>query len=132
MLVLRLRHHLLHLQGKIAAPLVDIQIVALGFDDSLDVVGIHLVGGIVGTLFIGIFGTGVGLAFGNGPSQLVAQLIGVFSIGVYSFVAAWVIAFGIQKTIGFRVESIDEEAGIDPIMHGQLGYADEDPRWSRG
>lgn len=103
----------------------------LGFDDSLDVVGIHLVGGIVGTLFIGIFGTNVGLAFGNGFAQLGSQAVGVLAIGLYSFGAAWLIATVIQKTIGFRVESLDEEAGIDPIMHGQLGYHEEDARWGK-
>ena len=104
---------------------------ALGFDDSLDVVGIHLVGGIVGTLFIGLFGRGVGLFFGNSADQLVAQAIGVLTIGLYSFVMAWLIAFGIEKTIGFRVQSVEEEAGIDPIQHGQLAYHADDPRWGR-
>lgn len=102
---------------------------ALGFDDSLDVVGIHLVGGIVGTIFIGVFGRGVGLAFGHGFDQLLAQLIGVLAVGLYSFAAAWMIAYVLEKTIGFRVQSTDEMAGIDPILHGQLGYHDKDPRW---
>lgn len=102
---------------------------SLGFDDSLDVVGIHLVGGIVGTLFIGLAGRGVGLFFGNGFDQLLAQLIGVISVGLYSFLMAYAIAWVLQKTVGFRVESTDEEAGIDPAMHGQLGYHAEDPRW---
>jgi Amt family ammonium transporter len=102
---------------------------ALGFDDSLDVVGIHLVGGIVGTLFIGLFGRGVGFFFGHSAEQLIAQFIGVLSIGLYSFVTAYLIAMAIEKTIGFRVQSIDEEAGIDPIQHGQLAYHSEDPRW---
>jgi Amt family ammonium transporter len=102
---------------------------ALGFDDSLDVVGIHLVGGIVGTLSIGFFGRGVGLFFGHSADQLIAQAIGVLAVGIYSFVVAYLIALGIEKTIGFRVQSVDEEAGIDPIQHGQLGYHAEDPRW---
>lgn len=102
---------------------------ALGFDDSLDVVGIHLVGGVVGTLFIGVFGRGVGLAFGHSIDQLIAQLIGVLAVGLYSFAMAWLIAMGIEKTIGFRVQSLEEEAGIDPIQHGQLAYHAEDPRW---
>ncbi len=104
---------------------------ALGFDDSLDVVGIHLVGGLVGTLFIGLFGRGVGLFFGHGADQLIAQAIGVLTVGLYSFVMAWLIAYGIEKTIGFRVQSVDEEAGIDPIQHGQLAYHVDDPRWKR-
>ena len=63
------------------------------------------------------------------PRQLIAQFIGVLSIGLYSFVMAYLIAMAIEKTIGFRVQSIDEEAGIDPIQHGQLAYHSEDPRW---
>jgi Amt family ammonium transporter len=114
--------------GVVCAWAIELKFV-LGFDDSLDVVGIHLVGGVVGTLFIGLFGRGVGLFFGYGPGQLVAQLIGVLAVGLYSFASAWLIAYAIEKTIGFRVRSTDEEAGIDPIMHGQLGYHAEDPRW---
>ncbi|MEY4944693.1 MAG: hypothetical protein RL384_637 [Actinomycetota bacterium] len=118
------------LVGVICAWAIELKF-ALGFDDSLDVVGIHLVGGIVGTLFIGLFGRGVGLFFGNSADQLVAQAIGVLTIGLYSFVMAWLIAFGIEKTIGFRVQSVEEEAGIDPIQHGQLAYHADDPRWGR-
>jgi Amt family ammonium transporter len=118
------------LVGVICAWAIELKF-ALGFDDSLDVVGIHLVGGIVGTLFIGLFGRGVGLFFGNSADQLVAQAIGVVTIGLYSFVMAWLIAFGIEKTIGFRVQSVEEEAGIDPIQHGQLAYHADDPRWGR-
>ena len=86
--------------GFVCAWAIDLKF-KFGFDDSLDVVGIHLVGGIVGTLFIGIFGTNVGLAFGNGFSQLGSQAVGVLAIGLYSFGAAWLIATVIQKTIGF-------------------------------
>ncbi len=118
------------LVGVICAWAIELKF-ALGFDDSLDVVGIHLVGGIVGTLFIGLFGRGVGLFLGNSADQLVAQAIGVLTIGLYSFVMAWLIAFGIEKTIGFRVQSVEEEAGIDPIQHGQLAYHADDPRWGR-
>jgi Amt family ammonium transporter len=80
-------------------------------------------------LFIGLFGRGVGLFFGNSADQLIAQAIGVLAVGIYSFVTAYLIALAIEKTIGFRVQSVEEEAGIDPIQHGQLGYHAEDPRW---
>ncbi len=96
---------------------------ALGFDDSLDVVGIHLVGGIVGTLWIGIFGRGVGAAFGFGFDQLAAQAIGAFSVLAYSFVMAFVIGWIVEKTIGFRVKAEDEIAGIDTVVHGEEAYA---------
>ena len=71
----------------------------------------------------------MGLFFGHSADQLVAQGIGVLAVGLYSFVMAYLIALAIEKTIGFRVQSVDEEAGIDQIQHGQLGYHAEDPRW---
>lgn len=102
----------------------------LGFDDSLDVVGIHLVGGIIGTLFIGLAGRGVGLFFGYGFEQLGRQVIGVLVVGVYAFVMAYVIGWVLQKTVGFRVTSTDEIAGIDTVVHGEYAYDPKDPRWS--
>lgn len=115
--------------GVVCAIAIDMKYV-LGFDDSLDVVGVHLVAGLVGTLYIGIFGTNVGLAFGHGFDQLGKQALGCLAIGVFAFVASWLIAQAIQKTIGFRVTSTDEIAGVDLVMHGEEGYAGTDPRWS--
>ena len=100
-----------------------------GFDDSLDVVGVHLVAGLIGTMYIGLFGMQSGLFFGHGFEQLGRQAIGCLSVGVYAFVMSWLIAKGIQKTIGFRVTSTDEIAGVDLVQHGELGYAGTDPRW---
>jgi Amt family ammonium transporter len=108
--------------GILCALAVDLKF-ALGFDDSLDVVGIHLVGGIVGTLWVGIFGNGVGAAFGNGWGQFAAQAIGAGAVLVYSFVMALIIGFAIEKTIGFRVKAEDEIAGIDTVVHGEEAYA---------
>ena len=102
----------------------------LGFDDSLDVVGIHLVGGVIGTLFIGLFGRGVGLFLGHGFEQLGRQAIGVLVVGIYSFVLAYAIGWILQKTVGFRVTSTDEIAGIDNVVHGEYAYDPKDPRWS--
>jgi Amt family ammonium transporter len=96
---------------------------SLGFDDSLDVVGIHLVGGLIGTLWIGVFGNGVGLAFGNGWEQLGIQALGSLAVLVYSFVMALAIGYAIEKTIGFRVKAEDEIAGIDTVVHGELAYS---------
>ncbi|WP_296631242.1 ammonium transporter [Rhodoluna sp.] len=101
-----------------------------GFDDSLDVVGIHLVGGIVGTLYIGLLGDNVGLLFGFGGDQLLKQLIGATAVLVYAFVISYAIGWGIQKTIGFRVTSTDEIAGVDNTLHGENAYSEVDPRWS--
>ncbi len=102
----------------------------LGFDDSLDVVGIHLVGGVIGTLFIGLVGNGVGLLQTGNLDQLGKQAIGVAAIGVYAFASAYAIAWIIQKTIGFRVTSTDEIAGVDRVLHGEEGYSQTDPRWT--
>jgi Amt family ammonium transporter len=94
----------------------------LGFDDSLDVVGIHLVGGLVGTLYIGFFGQGIGMIYTHTGWQLGAQAIGAFGVMIYSFVLAFVIGTIIQKTMGFRIKNEDEVAGVDTIVHGEGAY----------
>ncbi|GAB2837506.1 ammonium transporter [Microbacterium insulae] len=99
-----------------------------GFDDSLDVVGIHLVGGLIGTLYIGFFATGTGLFTGGDGTQLLVQTIAAFAVLAYSFVLAWIIGFAIEKTIGFRVKNEDEVAGIDTIIHGEEGYVLENTK----
>jgi Amt family ammonium transporter len=108
--------------GALCALAIDLKF-ALGFDDSLDVVGIHLVGGIVGTLYIGLFGRGVGLFFGHGWDQLGRQALGAGAVLLYSFVGALVIGYIVEKTIGFRVKAEDEIAGIDTVVHGEEAYA---------
>jgi Amt family ammonium transporter len=107
--------------GVICALAIDLKF-KLGFDDSLDVVGIHLVGGLVGTLFLGFFATGTGLVYSGSGTQLLVQAIAAFSVMVYSFVLAFVIGFIIEKTMGFRIKSEDEIAGIDTVVHGEEGY----------
>lgn len=101
----------------------------LGFDDSLDVVGVHLVAGLVGTLYIGLFSDSSGLFFGHGFEQLGRQSIGCIAVAIFAFGMSWLIAKAIEKTIGFRVTSTDEIAGLDLVQHGELGYAGADPRW---
>ncbi|MFV4913802.1 ammonium transporter [Microbacterium lacticum] len=95
----------------------------LGYDDSLDVVGVHLVGGIIGTLYIGFFATGTGLFTGGTGAQLLVQFIAAFGVLIYSFVVAYLLGLLIEKTIGFRVKNEDEIAGIDNVVHGEEGYA---------
>ncbi len=95
----------------------------LGFDDSLDVVGIHLVGGLIGTLYIGFFGQGIGMIYTGTGWQLGAQALGAFGVMIYSFVLAFVIGWIIQHTMGFRVKTEDEVAGVDTIVHGEESYA---------
>ncbi len=99
-----------------------------GFDDSLDVVGIHLVGGLIGTLYLGFFATNTGLFTGGDGTQLLVQAIAAFSVLIYSFVLAWIIGFAIEKTVGFRVKNEDEVAGIDTVIHGEEGYVLENTR----
>jgi len=95
----------------------------LGFDDSLDVVGVHLVGGLIGTLYLGFFATGTGLFLGGNADQLILQAIAAVTVLIFSFVVAYVLGFAIEKTIGFRVKNEDEVAGIDTVVHGEEGYA---------
>ena len=109
--------------GILCALAVDLKF-AWGFDDSLDVVGIHLVGGIVGTLWVGLFEmNGKGLFLGGTVDQLIKQAIGAGAVLVFSFVMALLIGYLVEKTIGFRVKAEDEIAGIDTVVHGEEAYA---------
>ncbi len=114
--------------GIISALSVDLKF-KFGYDDSLDVVGIHLVGGLVGTLYLGFFAIDTGLFTGGDFGQLAVQAIAALTVLAYSFVVALVLGFAIEKTMGFRVTSEDEVAGIDTIVHGEEGYQlEEDQR----
>jgi Amt family ammonium transporter len=100
-----------------------------GFDDSLDVVGVHLVGGIWGSLSIGLFGTHVinsigldGIFYGGGTELLAKQALGVGLVAAYSFIATLIIGFAIEKTIGFRVTREVEVEGIDLKEHAESAY----------
>jgi Amt family ammonium transporter len=110
------------LAGVVAALAVDLKF-KLGYDDSLDVVGIHLVAGMIGTLFLGFFATDTGLFTGGDIGQLVVQAIAGFGVLIFSFVVALAIGFAIEKTIGFRVKSEDEIAGVDLVVHGEAAYS---------
>lgn len=105
----------------------------LGFDDSLDVVGVHMVGGIIGTLLIGVFATpaapnGVaGLLYGGGFALIGKQTIATLAVLAYSFVITWVIAKLLQVTIGLRVPADHEVGGIDHHAHAERAYEDDEP-----
>ena len=100
----------------------------LKYDDSLDVVGVHLVGGLVGTLLIGFLATeaapaGVnGLLYGGGTEQLGKQAIGAGAVLLYSFIATLVIALLIKVTIGLRISEDEEISGIDLAQHAESAY----------
>ena len=99
-----------------------------GYDDSLDVVGVHLVGGVIGTLLIGFFASESmpnatnGLFYGGGFDQLWRQAVAAFAVMAYSFVVAFVIAFAIKKTMGIRISPEEEEKGIDAKFHREASY----------
>jgi len=100
----------------------------LKYDDSLDVVGVHLVGGLVGTLLIGILATeaapaGVnGLLYGGGADQLGKQAIGAFAVLFYSLILTFIIGYLIKVTIGFRVNEDVEVSGVDLEEHAESAY----------
>jgi Amt family ammonium transporter len=100
----------------------------LGYDDSLDVIGVHLVGGVLGSLLVGLFATGgvqsdaKGLFYGGGLEQLGKQAIGVFAVLAYSLIVSAVLAFAIDKLMGMRVEEDVEVSGIDQTEHAETAY----------
>ncbi len=98
-------------------------------DDSLDVVGVHLVGGIVGTLLIGFFGTSAynsgsvnALFYGGGWAQLGRQAVAAGAVMGYSFGVSLILGLAIKYTIGFRVREEDEVGGIDEAEHAETAY----------
>ncbi|MBC8207578.1 ammonium transporter [Methanococcoides sp. SA1] len=100
----------------------------LGFDDSLDVVGIHGVGGVVGTLCLGVFAStkvnpgGVdGLLAGN-AAQLGLQAFGVVVVLVYTLVVSWLLLKGLDMTVGIRLSEEAEVEGLDSAEHSETAY----------
>jgi ammonium transporter, Amt family len=100
----------------------------LGYDDSLDVVGVHLVGGLWGTLSVGLFASAAttagvdGLFYGGGLDQLWRQAVGALAVLIFSFTVTYVIGTVLQKTMGFRISEEDEVAGIDSVEHAETAY----------
>ena len=98
------------------------------FDDSLDVVGIHGVGGVTGTILLGVFASksvnpaGVdGLLAGN-SAQLVLQLVGVVVVCGYAFVVSWIILKGLDMVMGLRISEEAEHQGLDFTEHSETAY----------
>ena len=100
----------------------------LGFDDSLDVVGVHMVGGLVGTLLVGLVAAPeapaavTGLFYGGGFDQLWRQAIGAGAVLLYSAVGTAIVALIVKYTIGLRITEEDESSGIDEAEHAETGY----------
>ena len=121
--------------GAACAVFVD-QKFKFGFDDSLDVVGVHLGGGLIGTLALGFIalpvnGEGGGLFYGGGVQQLIAQTAAVLITMAVSALGTAVIGLAIHKTMGFRVSYEDEIAGVDRSEHAESAYAFADLAMSR-
>ncbi|MEV4459872.1 ammonium transporter [Microbispora sp. NPDC049633] len=101
-----------------------------GYDDSLDVVGVHLVGGIVGTLLIGLLATRSltgadgprGLLYGGGLAQLGKQAVAIVVVAVYAFAVTYAIGRLIHRLMGFRVSEEDEMSGVDLALHAETAY----------
>ncbi len=87
-------------------------------DDPVGAISVHLIGGIWGTLAVGLFGDLAGM------SQVISQLIGIGATGVFCFVAAWLIFFTLKKTIGIRVDEKEEIEGLDINEHSMRAYPD--------
>ena len=98
----------------------------LGFDDSLDVVGVHLTAGILGTVLIGFFALPdegrAGLFYGGDAGLLVAQTVAVLVAVVFTAVVTTVIALVLRGTMGLRVSKEDEERGVDLTLHDESAY----------
>jgi Amt family ammonium transporter len=100
------------------------------YDDSLDVVAVHYVGGVIGTLFVGLFAavavnpavTHEGLLLGGGLSQLARQGVGVLAATVFAFTATYAIAWILRATIGLRVTPDEESDGLDSSQHAENAY----------
>jgi Amt family ammonium transporter len=104
------------------------------YDDSLDVVGVHLVGGLVGTILIGFFATSglrhsvfpdgalPGLFYGGGFRQLAVQILSSILAVVFCFGMTWLIATILDRVMGWRVAADDEMTGIDLTQHGETAY----------
>ncbi|MCX4752392.1 ammonium transporter [Kitasatospora purpeofusca] len=99
-----------------------------GFDDSLDVVGVHFVAGAIGTVLIGLFATATmtggatGLLHGGGFGQLGRQLVAVAAVAVYAFAVTYGIGWAIERLMGFRAGEEDELTGLDLAVHAETAY----------
>ncbi|MET8470816.1 ammonium transporter [Streptomyces sp. NPDC006422] len=100
------------------------------YDDSLDVVGVHFVGGVVGTVLIGLFATSAmtgspakeGLLYGGGLAQLGKQLLAVLVVAAYTFLVTYGIGKAIDRLMGFRASADDETTGLDQTAHAESAY----------
>ncbi len=93
-----------------------------GYDDSLDVVGVHLVSGLIGTVGIGFLATSGGLFYGDGVRQLVVQTVVALYAMLWAAVATLIVGLVVKHTIGWRIDEEAEVEGIDFTEHGESAY----------
>lgn len=93
-----------------------------GYDDSLDVVGVHLVGGLVGTVLLGLWSTDQGLFYGHGIESFVVQIVIAVAAMLISGIVTAVLGYGVKATLGWRVSEDVEVGGIDLAEHGEAAY----------
>ena len=91
-----------------------------GFDDSLDVFGVHCVGGIVGALLTGFLAVADIGGHGGSFHQFLAQCEGVGVTVIYGGIVSWLILKGIDVVMGLRVDEATEHAGLDLVIHGEM------------
>ncbi|HLR85078.1 MAG TPA: ammonium transporter [Nocardioidaceae bacterium] len=93
----------------------------LGYDDSLDVVGVHLVGGLVGTVGVGFLAVDGGLAYGDGGRQLAVQVIIALVAVAFSALLTFLVGGFLKLTMGWRIDD-GESVGVDVAEHGESAY----------
>ncbi len=102
--------------------------VKLGYDDSLDAFGVHGIGGFMGAIFVGVFGSkllnadGVNGAIAGNANQITIQLAAALSVALYSIIGTWGLMFAVDKLVGFRMRRAQEIEGMDSGLHGEQGW----------
>lgn len=112
--------------GLIAGVLVDVAVLYIDkmkIDDPVGAIAVHGVNGLFGAIAVGLFATDGGLFFGGGAAMLGTQALGVFVIGIFSFVLTFIIMKILKSTVGIRISKQEESAGIDAVSFGVEAYS---------
>ncbi|XTZ11942.1 MAG: ammonium transporter, partial [cyanobacterium endosymbiont of Rhopalodia inflata] len=108
--------------GVILVYSVDFFDSVVKIDDPVGAISVHLVNGIWGTLAVGFFNTKVGLFYGGGIGQLINQIVGIISIGVFTVIFSGVVWIVLEVTLGIRITQEEEINGLDIGEHGMEAY----------
>ena len=114
--------------GFIAGILVDVAVLffdKMKIDDPVGAIAVHGINGLFGTIAVGLFANEGGLFFGGSTNLLITQTIGVFTIIIFSFSITYILMKILKKTVGIRITSQEEEAGIDSVSFGVKSYSNE-------